>query len=61
MKRLTIELSDPEWERLQALAQTRSRDTKQTLTAQDCIRDFIRTCVPDGGTWAHPEKAVASE
>lgn len=54
MATLTIVLSDAEQERLEALAKARRRSTIQ------CVRDFIATCQPGGGThpWTHPANAT---
>ena len=49
--RFAIDLSDAEWERLQALARARDRSEEQ------CVRDFIAACQPGGSGWKHPANA----
>ena len=45
---LSIELTDDEHAKLQALASAKRR------TVQHCIKAFIKTCQPAGGDWKHP-------
>lgn len=75
MKKLTINLSDARWEKLQALVQSRTDISKGKIkyTPQKCIEGFIDGCVTDGGGWEPPnvtatrhekekrEKAAAEE
>lgn len=46
--KLTINLTDEEYEKLQALAKARKK------TPEDCLRGFIRACQPHGGGWTPP-------
>lgn len=50
MKRVVVELSDVEYERLLQLSKRRCR------TPVQCMQDFVRTCQPEGSGWTHPMK-----
>ena len=56
MKQLTIKLTDAELSRLKRLAAAKTKTTngRRIVTVQDCVREFARTCQPDGGGWIQP-------
>lgn len=47
-----ITLTVAEWAKLEALAQHRST-LKHTYTPQECVREFVNSCVVES-TWEHP-------
>lgn len=56
---ITIELTDDEWARLQALAEERTQQAAKTrnkrrFTPEDCLVEFVRACQPDGSGWRAP-------
>lgn len=57
---VTIRMTKAEEQKLQALAKGRTErhEKKKKFTPTSCIRDFIQSCMPDGGGWEHPEKAA---
>lgn len=46
---IIVKLTRKQHDKLLRLAKARG-----SLTMQDCIRDFIDTCQPEGGGWVHP-------
>lgn len=59
MKRITIELTDAQWKKLQQLAEYRTREGRtmrppQTYTAERCLVEFVNSCQPGGSGWKPP-------
>lgn len=59
--KLTIELTDEEFAKLNKLADSRTKMSqgKTQYTPETCLRSFIRNCVTDGGGWISPSLAAA--
>jgi hypothetical protein len=58
--KLTIELSDKQHKKLEALAASRTKMSggKTQYTPALCIQGFIDACVTDGGGWMTPNQAA---
>ena len=51
----TFRFTARQWEKLQALAETRRK------TSEDCLRDFADSCQPGGTGWKHPSDGKKPE
>jgi hypothetical protein len=57
VKEIILRLSDKQAEKLELLANFRSREEKRRVRPEECLVRFIETSQP-GGHWEHPEKAT---
>jgi hypothetical protein len=57
----TLELTPQEWDKLNALADNRTKMSggKHTYTPEYCIRGFIATAVINGGDWENPSESAS--
>jgi len=62
MPTITVELTEYELGKLEALAKRKGENEKgHKGTVQECIKRFAQTCQPDGDGWRHPASKVEPE
>ena len=56
MKRMTITLTDHQFQKLDGLAKAKTKEAKgrTVYTVERCIQDFAMSCMPGGSGWKHP-------
>lgn len=57
MKRITVELTDEQYAKLERLATQRGNECKprpRTVTPEECLIEFVDTCKPGGSGWDVP-------
>lgn len=56
MKRMTISLTDHQFQKLDDLAKAKTQEVGGLViyTVERCIQDFAESCVPEGSGWKHP-------